>query len=51
MLSRLGAAFGSLGLVTSGLALGTPAQEHDVSVGVMTLRYGQRPGLYLGLVA
>ena len=32
MLSRLGAALGTLGLVTGGLALGTPAQA-DVRVG------------------
>ena len=36
MLSRLGVALGALGLVTGGLALGTPAQAHDVRVGVMT---------------
>jgi len=36
MLSRLGVALSALGLVTGGLAVGTPAQAQDVRVGVMT---------------
>jgi hypothetical protein len=48
MLSRLGVALGALGLVTGGLALGTPAQAHDVRVGVMTCDMASGFGYILG---
>jgi len=47
MLSRLGVALGALGLVTGGLALGTPAQA-DVRVGVMTCDMDSGFGYVLG---
>ena len=47
MLSRLGATLGALGLVTGGLALGTPAQA-DVRVGVMTCDMDSGFGYVLG---
>jgi Protein of unknown function (DUF992) len=47
MLSRLGVAFSALGLVTGGLALGTPAQA-DVRVGVMTCDMDSGFGYVLG---
>jgi hypothetical protein len=49
MLGRLGMALSALGLVTGGLALGTPAQAQDVRGN--DLQCGQRFWLYLGLVA
>ena len=48
MLSRLGVTLGALGLVTGGLALGTPAQAHDVRVGVMTCDVAGGFGYILG---
>jgi hypothetical protein len=47
MLSRLGVALSALGLVTGGLALGTPAQA-DVRVGVMTCDMDSGFGYVLG---
>ena len=47
MLSRLGVALGALGVVTGGLALGTPAQA-DVRVGVMTCDMASGFGYVLG---
>jgi len=47
MLSRLGVALSALGLVTSGLALGTPAQA-DVRAGVMTCDMDSGFGYVLG---
>ena len=47
MLSRLGVALSALGLVTGGLALGTPAQA-DVRVGVMTCDMDSGFGFVLG---
>ena len=47
MLSRLGVALSALGLVTGGLALGTPAQA-DVRVGVMTCGMDSGFGYVLG---
>ena len=47
MLSRLGVALSALGLVTGGLALGTPAQA-DVRVGVMTCDMDGGFGYVLG---
>jgi hypothetical protein len=47
MLSRLGMALSALGLVTGGLALGTPAQA-DVRVGVMTCHMDSGFGYVLG---
>ena len=47
MPSRLGVALGALGLVTGGLALGTPAQA-DVRVGVMTCGMDSGFGYVLG---
>src|SRR5215472_230347 len=48
MLSKFSAALGALGLVTSGLALGTPAQAHDLKVGVMTCDMAAGFGYILG---
>jgi hypothetical protein len=48
MFSRLGVTFGALGLVTGGLALGTPAQAHDLKVGVMTCDMAGGFGYILG---
>src|SRR5208283_3938331 len=48
MYSRLGVALSAVGLVTGGLALGTPAQAHDVSVGVMTCDMASGFGYVLG---
>ena len=48
MLSRLGVALGALGLVTSGLALGTPAHAQTVRVGVMTCDMAGGFGYVLG---
>ena len=48
MLRKLGVALGALGLVTGGLALGTPAQAHDVRVGVMTCDMASGFGYILG---
>ena len=48
MLSRLGVALGALGVVTGGLALGTPAQAQDVRVGVMTCDMASGFGYVLG---
>ena len=47
MLNRLGVALSALGLVTGGLALGTPAQA-DVRVGVMTCDMDSGFGYVLG---
>jgi len=47
MLSRLGVALSALGLVTGGLAFGTPAQA-DVRVGVMTCDMDGGFGYILG---
>ena len=47
MLSRLGVTLGALGLVTGGLALGTPAQA-DARVGVMTCDMDSGFGYVLG---
>ena len=47
MFSRLGVALSALGLVTGGLALGTPAQA-DVRVGVMTCAMDSGFGYVLG---
>jgi hypothetical protein len=47
MLSRLGVALSALGLVTGGLALGTPAQA-DARVGVMTCDMDSGFGYILG---
>ena len=47
MLSKLGVAFSALGLVTGGLALGTPAHA-DVRVGVMTCDMDSGFGYVLG---
>ena len=47
MLSRLGVSLSALGLVTGGLALGTPAQA-DVRVGVMTCDMDSGFGYVLG---
>jgi hypothetical protein len=47
MLNRLGVTLGALGLVTGGLALGTPAQA-DVRVGVMTCDMDSGFGYVLG---
>jgi len=47
MLSRLVVALGAFGLVTGGLALGTPAQA-DVRVGVMTCDMDSGFGYVLG---
>ena len=47
MLNRLGVALSALGLVTGGLALGTPAQA-DVKVGVMTCDMDSGFGYVLG---
>jgi len=47
MLSRLGVTLGAVGLVTGGLALGTPAQA-DVRVGVMTCDMDSGFGYVLG---
>ena len=47
MFSRLGMALSALGLVTGGLALGTPAQA-DVRVGVMTCAMDSGFGYVLG---
>ena len=48
MVSRLGVTIGALGLVTGSLALGTPAQAHDVRVGVMTCDMASGFGYVLG---
>jgi Protein of unknown function (DUF992) len=48
MLRRLGMALGVVGLVTGGLALGTPAQAHDLRVGVMTCDMASGFGYILG---
>ena len=48
MLSKFSGALGALGLVTSGLALGTPAQAHDLKVGVMTCDMAAGFGYILG---
>jgi hypothetical protein len=48
MVSRLGVTIGALGLVTGALTLGTPAQAHDVRVGVMTCDMASGFGYVLG---
>ena len=49
MLSRLGvAALGALGLVTGGLALGTPANARDITIGVVTCDLAGGLGYVLG---
>ena len=48
MLGRLGMALSALGLVTGGLALGTPAQAQDVRAGVMTCDVASGFGYILG---
>ena len=47
MRSRLGVTLSALGLITGGLALGTPAQA-DVRVGVMTCEVNSGFGYVLG---
>ena len=48
MLSRIGAAISVLSVVTGGLVLSTPAQAHDVRVGVMTCDMAGGFGYVLG---
>src|SRR5271167_3420576 len=48
MYRRLGVALSALGMVTGGLALGTPAQAHDVRVGVMTCDMASGFGYVVG---
>ena len=48
MLSRLGVVLSALGVVTGGLAVGTPAQAGDVRVGVMTCDMASSFGYVLG---